>query len=168
MTNIAVRPASAAHQAKAVAGVADKRREINVLTGPVMCIPGSSGARLNAVISGVGYPRAETRSKKLKDGCPPAEMKGETLKGEYMKHIDDKVGKLLVHQEREASTFRPPPMKQAAREAGVPLLTFRDWFNSFQRSCAAPNWYVLNESSYVAFYDYLESNGLRYASKATV
>ena len=104
----------------------------------------------------------------MKVGCPPAEMKCETLKGEYMKHIEDEVDKLFTPREREVRTFRPPPMKQAAREAGVPLLTFRDWFNAFQRSCAAPNWYILNESTYVAFYDYLKSKGLTYASKATV
>lgn len=85
-----------------------------------------------------------------------------------MKHIEDELDTPLAKQERETRTFRPPSMKQAAREAGVPLLTFRDWFNAFQRSCAAPHWYILNESTYAAFYDYLKSKGLTFTPKATV
>lgn len=76
--------------------------------------------------------------------------------GEHMKTINSAMNKLFTHQEREEDTCRPPPMKVVAHDLGVPLLTFRNWYHTFQLRTGAPDWHSQTEGHLTAFYDYLD------------
>ena len=74
--------------------------------------------------------------------------------------IQAELDKLFSDPTRNISAFKPPPHIQLAIDLGVKPQEFRRWFNRFRALTGCNPWFRLHEGTFIAFLDYLRTEGL--------